>query len=171
MRVVAALLTMVGLLPGQTANLHIKAALAAYQAGEAAQRDKQYQLAIDSLRQAIEIEPTFLEAYESLITAHLDSGDRLGAATSITEFLEIRPEAVHYRVLLGQILLEQKQAERALAQFSLALQTDPYNADGLLGFAASARQMGMEERAAQAIELGRKHYPSDERFKTFAGSH
>jgi Tfp pilus assembly protein PilF len=83
----------------------------------------------------------------------------------MTQFLEIQPDALRYRLQLGKILLEQKQVKRALAQFSLVLQKDPYNADGLLGFAAAARQSGMEDRAAEAIKVGRKRYPADDRFK------
>jgi tetratricopeptide (TPR) repeat protein len=161
----AFLLAVAALLSGTDDKPHIKAALAAYEGGKAAQQDKQLQLAIRSFRQAIEIEPTFLDAHERLIRVYLDSDQRIQAGASITQFLEIQPDALQYRILLGNILLEQKQAERALAQFSLVLQKDPYNADGLLGFAASARQNGLDDRAAQAMKLGRQHYPLDERFR------
>jgi tetratricopeptide (TPR) repeat protein len=166
MRPLIVLLTATAFLIGQTKTSHIKAALAEYQAGKAAQQRKQIQTALDCFRQAIEIEPTFLDAHEALIGVYLDSGRRLEAAASITQLLEMQPNVVPYRVLLGQILLEQKETERALAQFSLALKRDPYNADGLLGFASAARQMGMEDRAAEAVERGKKHYPLDKRFKT-----
>jgi tetratricopeptide (TPR) repeat protein len=158
-------LTIATLSFGEAATPHIKAALAAYETGRTAQSEKQFQRASDNFRKAIEIEPTFLDAHEALITVYLDSGQRLEAAASITRFLEIKADAIHYRILLGQILLEQKQAERALAQFSFALIKDPYNVDGLLGFASAAREMGMEDRATAALERGRKHYPYDERFK------
>jgi tetratricopeptide (TPR) repeat protein len=160
------LLTAIAFLIGQADTPHIKAALAQYQAGKAAQQRKQVQTALDCFRQAIEIEPTFLDAHEALIAVYLDSGHRLEAAASITQLLEMQPNLVPYGVLLGQILLEQKETERALAQFSLALKRDPNNADGLLGFASAARQMGMEDRAAEALERGRKHHPLDKRFKT-----
>jgi tetratricopeptide (TPR) repeat protein len=160
------LLTATAFLIGQSETPHIKAALAQYQAGKAAQQRKQVQHALDCFRQAIEIEPTFLDAHEALIAVYLDSGRRLEAAASITQLLEMQPNVVSYRVLLGQILLEQKESERALAQFSLVLKRDPNNADGLLGFASAARQTGMGDRAAEAIERGRKHYPLDKRFKT-----
>jgi tetratricopeptide (TPR) repeat protein len=150
----------------ESAKPHIKAALAAYESGKAAEKEKQFQHAMDSFHLAIEIEPTFLEAYEHLIKVNLDAGQRLEAAACITRFLEIQPAAVSYRNTLGTILLEQNQTERALAQFSLVLQTDPFNADGLLGFATAARQSGMEDRAADAIERGRKRYPLDERFRS-----
>lgn len=169
MRLAALCFALAGLLFAQSGPPHIKAAQAAYEAGKAAQLAKQFQRAADCFRKAIEIEPTFLEARKALIADYLDSGRRLEAAASITQFLEIRPDEVRYRVLLGQILLEQKQTERALAQFSLALTRDPYNADGLFGFASAARQMGMRDRAAEAIERGRKRYPQDERFKTAPG--
>jgi predicted Zn-dependent protease len=151
--------------PGQTETSHIKAAQAAYDAGRTAQHDKQFQRASDLFRKAIEIEPTFVHAHEALISTYLESGRRLDAAAAITQFLEMRPDSVQYRVLLGQILLEQKQTARALAQFSEVLRKEPFNADGLLGFAAAASQMNMQDRATEAIERGRKRFPHDERFR------
>jgi tetratricopeptide (TPR) repeat protein len=153
------------LLWGQTGVPHIKDAQAAYEEGKRAQLKKQFQHAAECFRRAIEIEPTFLDAHEALITAYLSSDRSLDSAAAMTRFLEIQPDAIHYRVLLGQILLEQKQPEKALAQFSLVLKREPDNADGLLGFASAARQIGMRDRAAEAIERGRKRYPKDERFR------
>ncbi len=149
---------------------HIKAAEAAYEAGKTAQMNKQFQQAAECFHKAIEIEPTLLNAYEGLIAVYLDSGQRLEAAGVITQFLEMQPDVVSYRLLLGQILLEQKEAQKALAQFSLVLRKDPTNADGLLGFARAAKQLGMEDRAKEAIDRGRKQYPSDERFKSVPGT-
>jgi tetratricopeptide (TPR) repeat protein len=145
---------------------HIRAAEAAYEAGKQAQIERQWQHAAESFRKAIEIEPTFLEARESLIAVYLDLGQRLDAASAITQLLEIEPDAQKYRLVLGKVLLEQKQPEKALAQFSLVLKREPYNADGLLGFAVAARQVGMNDRADAAMERGRQHYPGDDRFKS-----
>jgi len=145
---------------------HIRTAEAAYEAGKQAQIEKQRQRAAESFLKAIEIEPTFLEARESLIAVYLDSGQRLDAAAAITQLLEIEPNEKKYRLLLGQILLEQKQPGKALAQFSLVLKREPNDADGLLGFAAAARQVGMTDRANEAMERGRQHYPGDDRFKS-----
>jgi tetratricopeptide (TPR) repeat protein len=153
------------LLFAQPDSLHIKSAVDAYHAGEAAVHTKQYQEAIDHFKHAIEIEPTFRDAFDGLISAYLGSGRRSDAAAAMTQLLEIEPNISRYRLLLGQILLEQHQAERALAQFSFALKIDPLNADALLGFAAAARQAGMADRAAEAIQRGRQRYPGDDRFK------
>jgi tetratricopeptide (TPR) repeat protein len=147
---------------------HIQAAQAAFEEGKQAQAEKQPSRAMECFQKAIDIEPTFFEAHEALIHSDLESGQRLQAAAAITRLLEIRPELINDRLLLGQILLEQKEAERALAQFSLVLKREPYNAEGLLGFAAAAREAGMKDRADAAIERGRKRYPSDPRFDKLA---
>jgi tetratricopeptide (TPR) repeat protein len=148
---------------------HIHAAAAAYEAARSAQRGGQLQRAEDLFRNAIEIEPTFREAHEGLIRVNLDTGRRAEAAAAITRFLEIEPGAVQYRLVLGRILLELQQPERALAQFSILLGTGPASADALLGFASAAKRMGMQDRAQEALDRGRKLFPSDERFKTFSG--
>jgi tetratricopeptide (TPR) repeat protein len=160
-----ALFVVPALLLAQSSSLHIKSAADAYHAGEAAAQAKQFQQAIEQFKKAIEVEPTFRDAFDGLIGAYLHAGRRSDAAAAMTQLLEIEPNISRYRLLLGQILLEQNQAERALAQFSFALQIDPLNADALLGFATAARQLGMADRAADAIQRGRLHYPSDSRFK------
>lgn len=144
---------------------HIKTAADAYHAGEAAARSKQFPEAINQFKRAIEIEPTFRDAFDGLIDTYLGAGRRSEAAAAMTQLLEIEPDLTRYRLLLAQILLEQNQAERALAQFSFVLKLEPLNADALAGFAAAAQKMGIADRAADAIQRGRLHYPNDSRFK------
>ena len=147
---------------------HIKAALDSYQRGLAEQRQKQFDLARRLFQEAIEIEPTFADAREALIQTDLSAGRRMEAAAAITRLLEIEPGDVRDRLLLAQILEEQHQGERALAQFSAVLNIDAYNLDALLGFASVARQLGLADRAAEALDRGRKRFPQDERFKSLA---
>jgi tetratricopeptide (TPR) repeat protein len=150
---------------GEASTIHIKAAVAAYAAASAALDRKEFEAAIKQFRQAIEIEPTFTRAHEALVRAYLNTGNRLEAGAVITQLLEIEPDLNNYRLLLAQILMEQKQVERALAQFSIVLKSDPANADALWGFASAAKQMGMEDRASDALDQGRKRYPQDLRFR------
>ena len=157
------------LLLAQADEVHIKAAAAAYQAGTAALHRHEFRSAISSFQKAIGIEPTFLDSRKSLVRAYLDSGQRLQAATAITQLLEIEPDDIADRLVLGQILIQEKQPQPALAQFSLVLQKEPFNADALLGFAAAAKFIGMNDRAQDALQLGRKHYPLDSRFQSSAG--
>ena len=160
-----------GFLWAESEPPHIKAALSAFQAGLAAQHDHASLRAIDLFLNALEIEPTFLDPRYALIEEYQKEGKRVEAASAITQLLEIEPSASHYRLILAQMLLEAKQPDRALAQFSYFLKSDPFNADGLVGLAACARQLGMESRATEAIELGRKHHPGDKRFEKPPSDH
>jgi len=144
---------------------HIKAAAAAYQSGNAALLRKQPTVAVPFLEQAIKIEPTFLDAYKALIEAYSAAGESLQSAAVITRFLEIEPEDSHYRIALGQFLLAQEEWARALAQYTFVLRKKPIDADALWGFAYAAKQLGMEERASEALSKGRTHYPLDRRFR------
>lgn len=165
------LLFAAGAVRAQASAPHIKVALSAYELGNAAIRDHHLSAAIESFRRAIEIEPTFMEARRSLIEALLSSGNQLEAAAAITRFLEIEPGANHYRLVLGRILLQQKQPNRALAQFSILLESEPDNADGLLGFAAAAKHTGMQSQALDALKRGAGRYPADRRFQQALNSH
>jgi len=149
----------------ESAEPHIRAAVEALQQGEASLAKKQFDSAMSYFERAIEIEPTFMEARKDLIRTELDAGQKLEAAKALTQMLEIDPDDFRSRVLLGQILLYQQQPERALAQFSAALNLEPNNADALLGFAMAASRLGMADRAKDALERGRKKYPSDARFQ------
>jgi predicted Zn-dependent protease len=150
---------------GAAGPLHIKAAADAYASGKEALRQGQAERGIGLLRQAINIEPTFTEAFECLAAVYLTSGRRLEAAAVLTQLLEFEPNATASRLLLGQILLKERQPRRALAQFSLALKGDPFNADALFGFASAARLTGLGDRASEAMERGKKLYPMDARFQ------
>ena len=163
------LLSSMAVLLAQADEVHIKAAVAAYQAGTAALNQQDFRSAISFFQKAVEIEPTFLDPRKSLVRAYFDSGQRLQAATAITQLLELEPDDVADRLVLGQILVQEKQPQRALAQFSLVLQKEPFNADALLGFAAAAKLLGMNDRAQDALQLGRKHHPLDSRFRSSAG--
>ena len=148
---------------------HIKAAAAACGQAQTAMAEHHFAAAVESFRKAIAVEPTFEAAHEGLIEAYLGSHQPLEAAGAITRFLEIEPNSPRYRLVLGQILLEVKQPEKALAQFSIVLKTDPFNSDALLGFAAAADGAGLPGKAAEAFERGRRRYPADNRFKSAPG--
>jgi tetratricopeptide (TPR) repeat protein len=144
---------------------HIKAAVSAYEAGRVAMQQNHTEEAIRSFQTAIEIEPTYREAFEAWIVALVSAGRWDEAANVMTQLLEIDPRALQYRTQLGNILLDQGQNERALAQFSLALDQDPQNADALSGFVSAAQKLNMADRAQQAKDTGHKAHPNDVRFR------
>ena len=146
-------------------TFHIKAAANAYESGKEALHENQAEKAVRLFRQAIDIEPTFTEAFQSLAGVYLDSGRPLEAAAVLTRLLEFEPDAIKSRLILAEILSKERQPRRALAQFSLVLQHDPFNPEALLGFASAAEEIGLPDRASEVLERGRKRYPSDARFR------
>src|SRR5260370_24925533 len=90
------------------------------------------------------------------------------AGAILTRLLQIEPNSSRDRIRLGNLLLDQRQWARALAQFALALRIDPRSADGLLGFAKAAGRKGMTDRALEAVERGLKAFPKDMRFSALA---
>ncbi len=146
--------------------VHIQAAAAEYQAGRKAIVEGNWAQATQLFQKAIEIEPTFREAYEALIEADLKTEHRLEAGAALTRLLQIEPKLISQRLQLAHILQEQNQHERALAQYAIVLKQAPANADALAGFAAMAQQLGMAERAQEALAQGRKLYPADRRFQS-----
>ena len=117
---------------------------------------------------ALDIEPTYTEAYRSLIGLYAQTKRPLETGAMLTRLLPIDPTSVDDRLRLGWLLLEAQQWSRALAQFSMVIKLRPANADGLYGFAYSALKNGMPERAAAALKRGMTLFPADTRFATLA---
>jgi tetratricopeptide (TPR) repeat protein len=149
---------------------HIKAAAAAVRDGQSAAKVQDWPRGEKLLLRAIDIEPTFTEAYRSLIELYLTSERPLEAGAILTRLVQIEPRSVDDRLRLGNLLLDQRQWARALAQFSIALKIDPHSADGLFGFARSADGHGMTDRALESADLGTKEFPGDPRFSMLAAA-
>lgn len=162
---IAAILLLVSAAGASHPAPHIQAAAAAYTAAAAALKQGSYHPAIEHFQKAIAIEPTYLDAYEGLIAAYELSKKRTEMARTITEFLQIEPDSLPYRLKLAAYLDAAGDQQRALAQYSLALETDPKNAGALAGFAAAAEKAGMADRAAKVKALGHRLYPADKRFE------
>jgi tetratricopeptide (TPR) repeat protein len=149
---------------------HIKAAAVALRDGQAAAKEQDWPRGENLFLRAIDIEPTFAEAYRSLIDMYLTSGRPLEAGATLTRLLQIEPRSVEDRLRLGKLLLDQRQWARALAQFSIVLKMDPHSADGLFGFAQSADGHGMTDRALESADRGTKEFPGDSRFSVLAAA-
>jgi tetratricopeptide (TPR) repeat protein len=144
---------------------HIQTAAAEYRLGAAALKQESYSPAIEHFRKAIDIEPTYIDAYDGLITAYERAKNPTEMARTITQLLQIQPNSLSYRLKLAAYLESAGDAQRALAQYSLALQIDTKNADALAGFVEAAQKAGMHDRAANAKARGHRLFPTDKRFE------
>lgn len=148
---------------------HIKNALAAYQKAQAAIQTHDWPTAEKECLRAIDIEPTFSEAYRLIIDLYLSTSRPAEAGLMLTRLLQFEPDSVSDRIRLGRLLLDQQQWARALAQFSLAMKKKPGDPEALYGFAYAADRNGMPEHALEAAARGAKDYPGDSRFGQLAG--
>jgi tetratricopeptide (TPR) repeat protein len=153
---------------GEKPEPHIQAAAAAYRDGQTASTERNWQRAEKLFLQAIDIEPTYTQVYSSLIDLYMSTERQVEAGAILSRLLQIEPNSLRDRIRLGNLLLDQRQWSRALAQFSLARRIDPGSADGLLGFARAADHNGMPDRALEAAERGAKEFPKDPRFAALA---
>lgn len=146
------------------APVHIKAAEAAFKRAEAARTAHDWSTAEKQYLIAIDIEPTMMKAYRSLVELYFANNRSMDAGSILTRILQIEPNSLKDRVALGKILLDAGQPARALAQFGAALQISN-NSDALYGFAESARANGMNDRAMEAAATGVQEFPNEARFK------
>jgi tetratricopeptide (TPR) repeat protein len=152
------------LLASSTVAPHIQAAATEYRTAAAAFKEGNYAPAIEHFHKAIDIEPTYIDAYEGLIASYERAKNDAEVARTITQLLQIKPDSLPYRLKLAAYLESTNDKQRALAQYSLALETDPDNADALAGFVEAAKNAGMQGRAATTKARGHRLYPEDKRF-------
>lgn len=143
---------------------HIQAAGQALREGNEAMRAQDWQRAEQSYLRAIDIEPTFLEAYRALEELYSRTSRPMDLGAVLTRLLQIEPDSLPERLRLAQLLINSSEWNRALAQLSLALRMAPHNADCLYWFGYAAMHTDMKDRAADALARGAAEFPADRRF-------
>ncbi|HOB97378.1 MAG TPA: tetratricopeptide repeat protein [Verrucomicrobiota bacterium] len=83
--------------------------------------------ALDSLREAILVDPAFWEARYHLGIELATDGKVADAQAELAEVVRLRPQHVLARLNLGNLLVRQGRVEEALTQFREVLQLDPGN--------------------------------------------
>ena len=95
--------------PGEKATPHIQAAAARYRDAQAAATERDWPRAEKLLLTAIDIEPTFIEAYTSLVDLYVTADRPVEAGAILTRQLQIEPNSSRDRIRLGNLLLNQRQ--------------------------------------------------------------
>jgi tetratricopeptide (TPR) repeat protein len=84
------------------------------QAGIAADKQQQFDVAIAEFRKVTELEPTFTDGFVSLGQAYMEKHDFASAVTSLKRALEVDPGLAPAHQLLGYALLAQGYAAQAI---------------------------------------------------------
>ncbi len=84
--------------------------------------------AVEQLRKAIEIDPSYSRAYMGLVLACAEIGDSLGGIEAGRRGLALRPNWPELSRNLGSVLRDSGRVEESSEEFQRALQHDPLNA-------------------------------------------
>jgi tetratricopeptide (TPR) repeat protein len=118
-----------------------------------------YQEAEQRYREAIEIDPAFVEALCNL--ASVLQGDPQEAEEYVRRALRVNPKHVGARTMLGRTLAFTGRAHEAKTAFRKALKIAPNNSDALLGLAQIERTEGRFDEAESLNKRVLKINPKD----------
>jgi Tfp pilus assembly protein PilF len=103
--------------------------------------------AIESLRQAVELQPSYGVAHFNLATLYAKAGRLDEAARHQEEAVRLYPRFADARNNLGQILAERGETESAAQQFRQALEVDPMLRDAHFNLGIILGKQGRPEEA------------------------
>jgi serine/threonine protein kinase len=112
----------------------------------------QFQDALQAFENAIQIDPTFADAYEGKTSALCTLGRYQEALTSVETALKLDPSYAASYNDKGDILYEFKSYEDALGYYQRALQLEPDNLEAYLGRATTLSSLGRYEAALAAYD-------------------
>ena len=104
--------------------------------GMALSQKDRFKDAVAPLKRSIELSPDSFQAHLELAKAYWGAGDVVNTESPARKAAQLQPMAGLPHVLLGNVLLRQRNAPGALAEFKTAVELEP-QAD----FAPSAREM------------------------------
>ena len=107
------------------------------QEAHASMVNKHFAEAAVSYRHLVDDHPEVSQAWLELGRCHVETGQIEEAGSDVRHFLSLEGKSSSGHVLLGRILLRQKQASGARNEFLQAQQIDPLLADARLGIGAS----------------------------------
>lgn len=150
---------------GTSGALHLQAAVMAFRRGRADAAAGHFDQAVVEFRKAIDIEPTYLDAYRSLVRVYLEQQRWNEAGSAMTRLLQISPGATDIRLDLASMLEQQQQWMAALGQYNLVLHARPRDRDILYHFAVCAAHANLTEQALAAVQRGLTLDPADQKLQ------
>jgi tetratricopeptide (TPR) repeat protein len=84
------------------------------QAGIAAEKQRQFDVAVKEFKKVTELDPSFADGFVSLGQAYMENSDYTSAAAPLKHGLELSPDLPQAHQLLGYVLLSQGYAAEAI---------------------------------------------------------
>ena len=113
---------------------------------------REFSKAIQAYQKVLEVDPTYVEAYNNLGILHQEMGDWEKAHKAYQTALEIRP---HYEKVLnnlGILCYLQAQDEESMDAFQKVLAVNPQNVEGHINLGALFKRRGQLDQAAESFQ-------------------
>ncbi|MBN2753912.1 MAG: tetratricopeptide repeat protein [Candidatus Goldbacteria bacterium] len=108
-----------------------KAAVSYYNIGILYGGRDEYDKAVEYLNKAIETDPDYLKAYDSLAKAHEIKGNTSAALAAYENYLELNPKDTDIMTLMAEVHYRANDTDKALKVYDGILKIHPENADAL----------------------------------------
>ena len=138
-------------------NIHGYLALAA-----ACELNNQPELAIDTLKNALKVNPNAKDVLQSLARLYVLTEDYFDAGELLRKIVAIYPEDNEARAELGDFLLARGDTEGAVKQYEILKLESPDNSIGYLKLGRLYARSGKLERALSEIKEGYRRNPRSE---------
>ena len=109
--------------------------------------------AMDSIRNALELDPVDASAMESLLECCRKSGDFDPILNQLKESIKTAPQNLDLREMLGQVYLEAGEPEKASTAFQLAFSMDESRYEGFFAVAQALIDKDDCDQAANCLDL------------------
>lgn len=113
---------------------------------------RRYDKAIDSLKQALTLNPNLAPAYLNLGSAYMQLGSYSDAADSIKKAIAINPKDAESRFELGNVYIAMRRPVEAAESFKEALRINPSFANAQMGLGNVYLNVGQMEQAVTAYQ-------------------
>ena len=131
------------------------------QAGIAADKQQQFDVAITEFRKVTQLEPTFADGFVSLGQAYMEKHDFASAVTPLKRALEVDPELAPAHQLLGYALLAQGYAAQAIPHLQ--------KAQDKTGLGIAQIQTGQLPEAVANLQAALAERPNDQDLLYYLG--
>ena len=120
--------------------------------GDDLRLENHFQEAIEAYENAVTLNPDFADAYVGLGAAQLGMGDNKGALDSLLRATALSPENYWAQRLLGNVYLNLRRYELAIAPLTRAYELKPDESQVLIGVALALGRSGHREQALQVLD-------------------
>ncbi len=120
--------------------------------GVSYQNQKNYSKAIESYKKAIELDPTYIEAYNNLGILHQEIGEDNGAFEIYQKLIKVNPRYEKAYNNLGVLFYKKGRYEEAVEAFQKAIAINPDNIESYINLGVIFKKQGQWGKAVEVYQ-------------------